>query len=70
MGLLDILGGSRGRGPASPLAMALMGLLAWKGIKGAGGASPQSAPATGSSAMGGLGDLFGNSPLASLFGGS
>jgi uncharacterized protein YidB (DUF937 family) len=69
MGLLDILGGSRGRGPSSPLAMALLGLLAWKGIKGAGGTgasdtSQKSAPA------GGLGDLFGNSPLGSLFGGS
>ncbi|TAJ28335.1 MAG: DUF937 domain-containing protein [Reyranella sp.] len=65
MGLLDILGGSRGRGPASPLAMALLGLLAWKGIKGTGGTSQKSAPATG-----GLGDLFGNSPLGGLFGGA
>lgn len=38
IGLLDILGGSRGRWPSSPLAMALLGLLAWKGINGAGGA--------------------------------
>lgn len=70
MGLLDILGGSRGRGASSPLTMALLGLLSWKGIKGAGGVAPQTPSATGNSASGGLGDLFGNSPLGSLFGGS
>lgn len=70
MGLLDILGGSRGRAGASPLTMALLGLLAWKAVKGAGANGAQRSEAPPPDAMAGLDELFRRGPLAGLFGGA
>jgi uncharacterized protein YidB (DUF937 family) len=82
MGLLDVLtgmrngprGGGRSGGGMSPIAMALLGLLAYKAVKGF--AAPQGAakPAETSSG-GGLGEILnglgmGNSPLARGLGAS
>lgn len=70
MGLFDVLA-PRGGGSMSPLSQAILGLLAWKGVKGAsdrhdtaGGANP------GTGASGGLEDLLRGSSLGGLFGGA
>jgi uncharacterized protein YidB (DUF937 family) len=74
MGLLDVLNGMQNgprgqRTPApastsagsgtSPIAMAVMGLLAYKAVKHLGGSQPTTGPGgTGSAQGGGLGDLL------------
>ena len=69
MGLLDVLNGmqngprgaSRGGGGMSPVTMALLGLLAYKGIKAVSGARPApDAMAPPDRSGGGLGDMLRN----------
>ena len=64
MGLLDIFS-PRSSGPASPLTTAILGLLAWNGVKP--GAPGQR---VGDQTPGSLEGLMRNSPLGGLFGGT
>ena len=64
MGLLDIFS-PRGGGADSPLTTAILGLLAWNGVKP--GAPGQRA---GDQTPGSLEGLLRNSPLGGLFGGT
>ncbi len=64
MSLLDILS-PRSGGPVSPLTTAILGLLAWNGVK-PGGASRRA----GEEVPGNLEGMLHNSPLGSLFGGA
>lgn len=71
MGLLDVLT-PRGRGPMSPLSLAILGLLAWKGVKGASdrrAKADEPGAAANEQSAGPFGDMLRNSPLSSLFGG-
>jgi len=60
MGMFDVLGGSRRGGGMSPIALAVLGTLAYKALKSKAstGAAPGE-PATSGAAAGGLGGLLG-----------